>query len=115
LPTSDIGRIVYTYRQWRGEPKPDWWKKKPHGDWKFVELPGFAKPAKIDEIAKHGHVLTPGRYVGAEEMQHDGESFAEKFPMMVAELEECFREQDLLTKAIRKKLKRVYLGGAGDA
>ena len=38
---------------------------------------GFAKPATIDEIAKHGHVLTPGRYVGAEDIEEDAEPFAE--------------------------------------
>ena len=67
LPTSDIGRIVYAYRRWRGEPAPDWWNDKQHGEWAYRDIPGFAKPATIAEIAKHGHVLTPGRYVGAEE------------------------------------------------
>ena len=40
--------------------------------------PGFCKIATLDEIAEHGHVLTPGRYVGAEEVEDDGVPFAEK-------------------------------------
>src|SRR4051794_40682486 len=103
-PTSDIGRIVYAYRMWRGEPKPDWWKKKDHGEWAFTPTPGFCKPATIDEIAKHGHVLTPGRYVGAEDIEEDAEPFAVKYPQMVAELEESFTEGERLTALIRKNL-----------
>ena len=107
LPTSDIGRIVYAYRQWRGEPKPDWWTTKDHGDWTFQPTPGFAKPATIEEIAKHGHVLTPGRYVGAEEVEDDAEPFAEKYPRLVAEVEECLAEGERLADVIRRKLTGV--------
>ena len=67
LPDSDVGRIIYAYRQWRGDPAPNWWTETEHGPWDFTPDPGFAKPATIAEIAKHGYVLTPGRYVGAEE------------------------------------------------
>lgn len=95
---------------WRGEPKPDWWKKKEHGDWTFTPTPGFAKPATIDEIAKHGHVLTPGRYVGAEEQEEDAEPFAEKYPRLVAELEEQFAEGERLTARVR-----AALGGVNNA
>ncbi|HYE32907.1 MAG TPA: class I SAM-dependent DNA methyltransferase [Methylomirabilota bacterium] len=104
LPASDIGRIVYSYRRWRGEPAPDWWNEKQHGEWKFVPKPGFAKPATIDEIAQHGHVLTPGRYVGAEEQSDDAEPFAEKYPRMVAELEEQLAEGERLAAALRQTL-----------
>ena len=107
LPTSDIGRIVYAYRQWRGEPKPDWWKTKDHGPWKFEPIPGFAQSATIEEIAKHGHVLTPGRYVGAEEAEEDAEPFAEKYPRLVAEVEECLKESERLGQVIREQLGRI--------
>jgi type I restriction enzyme M protein len=107
LPTSDIGRIVYTFRQWRGEPAPSWWNKKEHGEWEFTPTPGFAKPATIEEIAKHGHVLTPGRYVGAAEVEDDAEPFAEKYPRMVAEVEECLKEGERLAHVIREQLGRV--------
>ncbi|MCL4210885.1 MAG: type I restriction-modification system subunit M, partial [Phycisphaerales bacterium] len=91
-PDSDIGRIVYAFRQWRGEPKPDWWSDREHGPWAFKPVPGFAKAATLDEIKKHGFVLTPGRYVGAEEQEADSEPFAEKYPRLLAELEEHFAE-----------------------
>ncbi len=112
LPGSDIGRIVYAYRLWRGEPKPAWWKKKEHGEWTFTATPGFAKPATIEEIAKHGHVLTPGRYVGAEDIEEDAEPFAEKYPRLVAEVEECLAEGERLASIIREKLSLVTEDGA---
>jgi type I restriction enzyme M protein len=104
LPTSDIGRIVYAYRMWRGEPQPEWWKNKEHGEWSFTETPGFAKPATIDDIAKHGHVLTPGRYVGAEEVEDDAEPFVEKYPRLVAEVEEYLAEGERLSGVVRTQL-----------
>ncbi len=72
--------------------------------------PGFAKLATIEEIAKHGHVLTPGRYVGAKDIEEDAEPFAEKYPRLVAEVEECFAEGERLTASIRRAL-----GGISDA
>ncbi|HEX8916272.1 MAG TPA: class I SAM-dependent DNA methyltransferase [Humisphaera sp.] len=104
LPTTDIGRIVYTFRQWRGEPAPDWWNPKERGEWAFTPTPGFAKPATIAEIAKHGHVLTPGRYVGAEEVEDDAEPFVEKYPRLVAEVEECLAEGERLAAILRERL-----------
>jgi type I restriction enzyme M protein len=107
LPTSDIGRIVYAYRQWRGEPAPTWGRKKDHGEWKFDAIPGFAKAATIEEIAKHGHVLTPGRYVGAADVEDDAEPFAEKYPRLVAEVEKCLADGERLAAAVRERLGRV--------
>ena len=104
-PESDIGRIVYAFRQWRGEPAPQWWNEKEHGAWKYADVPGFCKASTTAEIEKHGFVLTPGRYVGAEELEDDGEPFAEKFPRLVAELEEHFAEGERLTATIRAALK----------
>jgi type I restriction enzyme M protein len=107
LPTSDVGRIVYAYRRWRGEPAPDWWDEREQGQWAFAATPGFAKPATIAEIATHGHVLTPGRYVGAEEQEDDAEPFAEKYPRLVAELEEQLAEGERLANVIRQQLREV--------
>lgn len=117
LPGADLGRIIYTYRQWRGEPAPAWWAT--HADaerssggeasgtsdaWQYQDLPGFCKSATLDDIAKHGHVLTPGRYVGAEAQEDDGIPFTEKYPLLLAELEECFGEGERLTNAIREQV-----------
>ena len=54
LPTSDIGRIVYAFRQWRGEPAPDWWDVEEHGEWTYRDIPGFCKAEPVAEIAKQG-------------------------------------------------------------
>ncbi len=106
-PDSDIGRIVYAFRQWRGEPKPEWWDEAQHGEWSYRDIPGFCKASNLDEIGKHGFVLTPGRYVGAEEQEDDGEPFAEKYPRLVAELEGCLQRSEQLMGNIRQQLARV--------
>ena len=71
----------------------------------YRDIPGFCKAAKLDDIRKHGHVLTPGRYVGAEEIEDDGEPFEEKMQRLVAQLDEQFAESAKLEKAIRQNLK----------
>lgn len=106
-PDTDIGRIVYAFRQWRGEPAPEWWNEAEHGAWSYRDIPGFCKSETVEAIGKHGFVLTPGRYVGAEEQQDDGEPFAEKYPRLIAELEECFAEGERLMGVVRAELKKV--------
>ena len=69
---SDIGRIVYTFRQWRGEPAPAWWDEAEHGEWVYGDIPGFCKAETIKDIEKQGFMLTPGRYVGLVEREDDG-------------------------------------------
>lgn len=71
----------------------------------YVDVPGFCKSASLDEIRKHGHVLTPGRYVGAEAVEDDGEPFEEKMRRLTARLEEQFAESAKLEKQIRQNLK----------
>jgi type I restriction enzyme M protein len=109
-PDSDIGRIVYAFRQWRGEPAPDWWDGTQPGAWAYRDIPGFCKGETIDGIAKHGFVLTPGRYVGAEEQEDDGEPFVEKYPRLLAELEECFGEGVRLADVVRSALQGIESG-----
>ncbi|WP_372156949.1 N-6 DNA methylase [Xanthomonas campestris pv. fici] len=104
LPGSDVGRIVYTYRRWRGEPAPDWWNEAEHGSWTFVPTPGFAHAASQEEMTRHGYVLTPGRYVGAEEQEEDTEPFAEKYLRLVEELDAELKKGDGLGQKIRQQL-----------
>lgn len=68
---------------------------------------GFCKGTTLDAIRGHGYVLTPGRYVGAAEVEDDGEPFAEKMARLSAELEGQFAEGARLEKAIRESLGRV--------
>ncbi len=107
---SDIGRIVYAFRQWRGEPAPEWWDEKKHGEWAYRDIPGFCKAVNTEQIKKHDCVLTPGRYVGAEEQEDDGEPFAEKYPRLLADLEKCFAEGERLTATVRERLASVARG-----
>ena len=101
---SDIGRIVYALRQWRGEPAPEWWDEEKHGAWVYRDVPGFCKTETIQGIKKHGFVLTPGRYVGMEEEQDDGEPFAERYLRLLAELEQSFVEGERLLSEVRTQL-----------
>jgi type I restriction-modification system DNA methylase subunit len=95
LTDDDISRIAGTYHAWRGE--------KDAG--KYPDVPGFCKAAKLEEIRKHGHVLTPGRYVGAEAQEDDGEPFEEKMKRLTTMLSGQFRESAKLEKQIRENLK----------
>jgi type I restriction enzyme M protein len=109
-PDSDTGRIVYAFRRWRGEPPPAAWDESQHGLWAYADVPGFCKAAPLAEIEKHGFVLTPGRYVGAAELEDDGEPFEVKYPKLLAELEEQLAEGEKLTAAVRDQLSRLHTG-----
>jgi len=101
LTDDDIQRIGSTARAWRGE--------KDAG--KYKDVAGFCKSAKTSEIAEHGHVLTPGRYVGAEEVEDDDEPFEEKMKRLTGQLYEQFAESRKLEKAIRSNLEGLGYGG----
>jgi type I restriction enzyme M protein len=95
---DDIRKIAGTFHAWkRGEGYAD-------------EL-GFSKAAKLADIHKHDHVLTPGRYVGAAEQEADGEPFEEKMARLTAQLDAQFGESARLEKLIRENLARVGYGG----
>ena len=76
-----------------------------------VDIPGFCKSATTVEIAAHGHVLTSGRYAGAEEVADGGEPFEEKMPRLTAELHAQFAESAKLEKAINANLRGLDYGG----
>ena len=97
LTDADIARIAGTYHAWRGDK----------GAGKYADIPGFCKAAKTEEIRKHSHVLTPGRYVGAEAQEDDGEPFDEKMKRLVAQLREQREEAKKLDKAIKANLEHL--------
>ncbi len=107
LTDADIARIADTYHSWRGDkslaPQPS--SLTPYSD-----LPGFCKSAKTAEIAEHGYVLTPGRYVGAEEVEDDAEPFADKMQRLVSELNSQFAESAKLEAAIKANLEGLGYG-----
>jgi len=100
LTDEDIKRIVSTYHAWRGDK----------GGGKYGDVAGFCKSAKTEEVASHGYVLTPGRYVGAEEVEEDGEPFEAKMRRLVTELNAQFAESAKLEKAIKANLRGLGYG-----
>lgn len=68
-------------------------------------MPGFCKSVKIEEIKKQGYILTPGRYVGIEEMEEDEEAFEEKMKKLTSELSGQFKKSKDLEKEIKNNLK----------
>lgn len=106
-PTTDIGQIVYKYRQWRGEQPPLWWEGVSHGDWSYEDDLGFCRSATLTDIAKQSHSLTPGRYVGVRAIEDDSDPFDEKYPRLISELERCFAEGERLMKVVRTVLSGV--------
>jgi type I restriction enzyme M protein len=104
LTDADLEKITSTYHAWRGDAPlhPSSLKLHPYAD-----VAGFCKSATTAEIAAHGHVLTPGRYVGAEEVEDDGNPFEEKMPRLVTELHAQFAESAKLERAIRANLDRL--------
>jgi type I restriction enzyme M protein len=100
LTDEDIARITGTYHAWRGDK----------GAGEYADVPGFCKAAKLEEIQKHGYVLTPGRYVGAEAVEDDGEPFEEKMARLAATLREHQAEAARLDTAIATNLKELGYG-----
>ena len=101
LTSEDIARVADTYHAWRGDKDV----KKKYGD-----LLGFCKSANLEEIRKRGHVLTPGRYVGAEELLDDGEPFNEKIKRLTTALREQQKDTATLDAAIAANLKKLGYG-----
>jgi type I restriction enzyme M protein len=94
LTCDEVSKISGCYHAWRSKPvKPG-----------YADELGFCKSAKIEEIRSHDFVLTPGRYVGAEEVEDDGELFEHKMKRLTATLEQQFAESAKLEKIIRKNL-----------
>jgi type I restriction enzyme M protein len=114
LTDADLQKITSTYHAWRGDrlsPSPLAGEGRGEGAAPYQDLPGFCKSATTAEIAAHGHVLTPGRYVGAEEVEDDGDPFEEKMPRLVAELHAQFAESAKLEQAIKANLRGLGYGG----
>jgi len=93
LTDEDIAKISSTYHAWRNKGG------------KYKDIKGFCKSAKLDEVKKHDYILTPGRYVGTEDREEDGEEFNAKMKRLSAELSTQFAESHKLEAEIKKNLK----------
>ncbi len=98
LTDADIDLITGTYHAWRTEG----------GD--YADKPGWWKAASLDEIKTHNYVLTPGRYVGAEDVEDDGVPFEEKMADLSATLHQQFNQADELTATIKQNLEALGYG-----
>jgi type I restriction enzyme M protein len=94
---DDIARIAHTVHRWRQDGEAE--VQEP-----YVDVPGFCRSVRVSEIAEHSHVLTPGRYVGAEATDDNDEAFVEKMVRLTAQLAEQTTKGAELDSVIRDKL-----------
>jgi type I restriction enzyme M protein len=97
LTDDEIAQIAGTYHAWRGDA----------GAGEYADVPGFCKSATTEEIRSHGYVLTPGRYVGAAEVEEDDEPFAAKMERLTTTLAAQMAEGAQLDAAIRDNLRAL--------
>lgn len=95
LTDKDIAKISETYHQWRGEKEG------------YSNVKGYCKSASLEEIRKHNHILTPGRYVGIKEKEEDDEPFEEKMERLTSQLSEQFEKSHELEGEIKKNLEGI--------
>jgi type I restriction enzyme M protein len=108
LTDADISKIADTYHAWRGDLSHS---REGGNPGSYVDIPGFCKSAKLEEIRHHNYILTPGRYVGAAAVEDDGEPFAEKMSRLTADLKKQMEEGAKLDKQIWQNLKAIGYGG----
>jgi type I restriction enzyme M protein len=102
LTEEDIRKIADAYHAWRGNKDC---KQK------YEEVLGFCRSATLEDIRRHNHILTPGRYVGAAEVEDDGEPFEEKMARLTVALSGQMAEASKLDKLIWANLGDVGYGG----
>jgi type I restriction enzyme M protein len=107
LTGEDIQGISQLYHLWRGDPLGSPSAKIQD----YQDVPGLCKSATIDDIRGHGHILTPGRYVDAIDVEEDAEQFEEKMERLTAELCELTRRSGVLDKRNWANLKSIGYGG----
>lgn len=96
---SDIATITGAYHRWRAKPEA--------GLGEYQDIRGFCRSVTLEEIRKHGFVLTPGRYVGAEDTEDDGVLFEERFALLQSKLDEQFSVARQLEDQVRSGMGRV--------
>ena len=97
LTDEDIACIADTYHVWRGEKSAG----------AYADTPGFCRSVPLEEVRKHGHVLTPGRYVGTAPQEEDAEPFEDKMKRLTAQLREQQAEAVRLDAAIAENLEKL--------
>jgi type I restriction enzyme M protein len=101
LTDEDVAKVAGTYHAWRGDK----------GAGKYEDVAGFCKAVTVDEIRKHGHVLTPGRYVEAADLEEEDEPFEERMKRLAVKLLEQKKIAEALDTAIVANLRELGYGG----
>jgi type I restriction enzyme M protein len=102
LADEEIERIAGTYHAWRGDK----------GAGKYDDVPAFCRSVTAEEIARHGFVLTPGRYVGVEEVEEEEGVFEEKMVELTKRLYSQIQESRKLEDQVKANLAKIGFGGA---
>ena len=89
---ADVTRVADAYHAWRGTQTSN--------DQPYADVPGFCRAVTTAEIAEHGYVLTPGRYVGSEAVEDDGEPLEDKIARLSAEIRDGFKKREGLQGAV---------------
>ena len=97
---EDISRISNTYHSWRSN----------EDSVKYIDEPGFCRSIPLDEVRKHGFILTPGRYVGTPPQEEDTEPFEDKMMGLVDQLRKHQAESARLDAAIKDNLELLGFG-----
>ncbi len=95
LDDTDLAKIAETYLAWRSK------------DGNYEDLAGFCKSATLEEVEANNFVLTPGRYVGAEDIEDDGIPFGEKVATITESLQQQFAKSNELQERIKKNLGKI--------
>jgi len=101
LSDEEIARISGVYHAWRGDPVSA----------EYADEAGFCRSSTLEEIRGHGHVLTPGRYVGAADAEEDDEPFEDKMRRLAATLREQMEAARRLDAQIEANLQELGFGG----
>jgi len=101
LSEDDIASIANAFHAWRGSPSAV------EAGLMYNDVPGFCKSATLAEVKAADYALTPGRYVGAAEVEDDGEPMEDKIERLSKELFEQFNESARLEKVVREQLERI--------
>ena len=100
LSDDDVAKIAGTYHAWRGDKDAA----------TYADVPGFSKTSKLEDVRKHGHVLTPGRYVGSDYVDDDAEPFEDKMKRLAATLQKQTAEAAKFDATIASNLKELGYG-----
>jgi type I restriction enzyme M protein len=96
LSDADIAQIAGTFHAWRGEFGGD-----------YIDVPGFCASVKLEDIRTHGHVLNPGRYVGAADAEGDDEPLEDKLTRVSEVVRLGFGQRATLQEAVSNVLNRL--------